>query len=79
MSIIPDKEHALTDIYLHVGNGDHHYPNHIIPFIECLDSLKHENYQLDVQEYESHDGLRQFFPPYLCEKLGRSQEYLHMR
>ncbi|MFE0562577.1 accessory Sec system protein Asp2 [Priestia megaterium] len=70
MSIIPDKEYALTDIYLHVGNGDHHYPNHIIPFIEYLDNLKHEKYQLDIQEYESHDGLRQFFPPYLCEKLG---------
>lgn len=59
---------SMPDIYIHVGNEDHHYQNHVIPFTKELSKLG-VLYHLDVKNYDSHDGLRQYFPPYLTETL----------
>ena len=57
-----------TKVFLHVGRGDHHYINHIIPFCQYLD-LVNIRYNIDVQDYEGHDNVSQYFPKYLLNTI----------
>lgn len=57
-------------IKIHVGKGDHHYKNYIIPFSECLDvyGLK---YELDIADYSNHGDLGKHFPPFALRNLNK--------
>lgn len=67
--IIESKGNYLPDLYIHVGRGDHHYKNHIKPLTELLDVINENSYELDIQDYNSHDGLRTYFPYFLIKTL----------
>ncbi|OAS88213.1 MULTISPECIES: heparinase II/III domain-containing protein [Metabacillus] len=61
-----------------VGNKDHHYVNHVIPF---CDALREKGYKVDleVEQGTTHDDLRTTFPPYMVHKVktivGLKSEY----
>ena len=59
----------FPNIYIHIGKGDFHYPQHIQPFLMELESIN-ADYKLDVQEYDSHRGLAWYYPEYLMETLN---------
>lgn len=65
----------IPNVYIHIGTGDHHFKNHITPFIKYLKEQGKENIQLDIKEYNSHDGLRKYFPIYLCRTLSNLLGY----
>lgn len=57
------------NIYIHVGKGDHHYQDHVQPFLEHLDRL-HIDYDLDVGDYTEHGDLGKYFPAYMVDRIN---------
>lgn len=55
-------------IYLHVGEGDHHYKGHVTPFTDHLEDIGIP-FQIDVADYKEHSQVGEYFPPYLSSVL----------
>lgn len=56
-------------IFIHVGRGDHHYPNHIVPFLEKLDE-KGKEYKINLANYSSHGWVGSYYQEYLLKTLN---------
>ncbi len=65
-------------IHIHVGNGDSHFENHIMPFVEQLDK-NNIKFELDVQEYNDHNDLAIYYPKYLHKTLKSIDKKLTKR
>lgn len=74
------KEHSPTntDLYIHAGNKDPHYLNHVVPFLELMDS-KNISYNLELKEYDSHGKIGTYYSDYLLEKLPEITEELSIK
>ncbi len=57
-------------LYLHMGTGDYHYAQHMIPLLKFLDE-QGIPYQLDLADYTEHDEVGMYFPHYLESCLKR--------
>ena len=57
------------NLYIHVGRGDHHYQDHVKPFMDHLDNLR-ISYELDLGDYVEHGELGKHFPPYLVKTIN---------
>lgn len=57
-------------VFLHVGKKEHHYSEHIIPFCEHLENTGIE-YELDLQDYESHGDVGKFYPTFALSNLNK--------
>lgn len=57
-------------LYLHMGTGDYHYAQHMIPLLRFLDE-QGIPYQLDLADYTEHDEVGMYFPHYLESCLKR--------
>ncbi|WP_226581101.1 accessory Sec system protein Asp2 [Halobacillus litoralis] len=58
-----------SKISLHIGKGDHHYKNHLLPFTNILDD-RGIDYSLDVGDYSEHSGLAKHFGPFLIKEVN---------
>jgi hypothetical protein len=58
----------FPEIYIHVGEGDHHYKNHIIPFFNELDK-KNVTYHLELRNYFTHSLIGNYYIEYLLKTL----------
>jgi hypothetical protein len=58
----------FPEMHIHVGKGEPHYKNHILPLITILDE-KNIQPTLDLADYNSHSQLVEFFPKYLLNTL----------
>ena len=65
----------VPNIYIHIGSGDHHYKNHVIPFMNYIERYNKKNIEVEVIDYIGHDSLRKYFPRFLCEKLSNILGY----
>lgn len=64
------KENSIfPNVHFHVGEGDHHYPEHVLPFIKYLDS---ENlpYTLDIQKYDGHADVGKYYPKFAIKQIN---------
>jgi hypothetical protein len=67
---IVQNKNNLTKLYLHGGKGDWHYLKSMKPFINYLE--KNEiRYDLDLQDYESHNDVGDHFINYLDLVLSK--------
>lgn len=57
-----------TQLYIHAGDKDPHYLNHVVPFLEIMES-KDIPYNLELKEYDSHGKIGTYYSDYLLEKL----------
>jgi len=64
----------IPQINIHVGRGDHHYKNHILPLTDVLDSMG-ISYQLDIGDYDEHAKLAEYYPGYLLDNVHRIFKY----
>jgi len=64
-----DISKKFPEIYIHAGEGDHYYPEHVIPFLEKLDN-KGIKYELDLRNYSSHTSIGLYYPGYLLKTLS---------
>lgn len=63
------KEGIPTRFYIHISTKDHHYPNHILPFIKLLEE-KSISYELDLENYEKHGLVGEYYKIYGPEKIS---------
>lgn len=71
-NVIQNAEN-FPELYLHIGTGEPHYKNHFLPLLSMLHE-REVNPTLDLADYSEHNGLSQFFPPYLVSMLGEITE-----
>ncbi len=57
------------NVFLHVGKGEHHYSEHVIPFCEHLND-KQIPYELDVQDYNSHSVVGKYYPTFASKCIN---------
>lgn len=60
----------IPDLYLHMGRGDYHYSQHMIPLLTLFDK-QGISYQFDLADYTEHDEVGVYFPEYLQCYLNR--------
>ncbi|MDA2312722.1 DUF6270 domain-containing protein [Bacillus cereus] len=65
-----EQKNVFPEINIQVGKGDHHYPNHILPFVEKLGE-EEIPYNLEVADYEKHGEVAQYFPKYMLKNIER--------
>ena len=55
-------------IFLHVGKGEHHYIDHVLPFCNFLD-VQGIPYELDIQDYNNHSDVGKFYPSFALQQI----------
>jgi len=58
-----------VDCRIHVGEGDHHYRRHVLPYLHHV-RKRGGNVDLHVGNYEQHNELGEHFPDYVENALG---------
>ncbi|WP_233237418.1 heparinase II/III family protein [Bordetella sp. LUAb4] len=58
-----------VDCRIHVGEGDHHYQRHVLPYVKHVRKLGGK-VSLDIGDYAEHSALGEHFPSYLEKALG---------
>jgi len=54
---ITENTSSFPDICIHVGEGDHHYQDHVLPFIEHLRKMGCE-VEVDLGRFDNHGEIR---------------------
>jgi hypothetical protein len=67
LRLIEDTD-SFPDIRLHIGKGDYHFEEHLVPLLEKLKS-KDVSYSLDIQDYDNHSHTGTYYSPFLLEQL----------
>lgn len=57
-------------IVIHIGIGEPHYQEHVLPFFEYCQTKSTNLISLDIQDYNTHEELAIFFPKFLLEKIS---------
>lgn len=64
-----DKPYPQTKI--HIGIGEPHYNEHVLPFMEWVSKLNITNVTMDIKNYDSHEELAEFYPIFLREEIDK--------
>lgn len=56
--------------FIHVGRGDHHYRQHVLPYVEHMRKCN-AHVEVDVGGYSSHAETGQHFPQYFLSKIAQ--------
>lgn len=70
-NIIPNaisEVNSFPKINVHIGKGEPHYERHYLPLLNML-KIRNVEISSDIENYESHNDLTKFFPPYLLAKV----------
>lgn len=57
------------NIYIHLGKGEYHYTEHVLPMTKLLD-YKGVDLEVDLGDYNHHNDVAIHFPSILIEKLN---------
>lgn len=69
LRLIEDTD-TFPDIRLHIGKGDYHFEEHLVPLLNKLKS-KDISYSLDVQDYENHSHTGTYYSPFLLDQINK--------
>jgi hypothetical protein len=61
--------HARPRVHLHVGERERHREQHVEPLLAVLETMG-VCYSVDLGDYDTHQQLRDYFPPYLLRTVG---------
>lgn len=56
-------------IYLHVGQYEPHYKNHVKHFLDFCEQRDINGIKLDLAEYDTHKELAKYFPDFLIDSI----------
>ncbi|RHW37251.1 hypothetical protein D1B31_15905 [Neobacillus notoginsengisoli] len=56
---------------IHIGGGEPHYNEHVVPFMQWVKQLGIENVELDIQDYDTHEELATHYPIFLKEQIQK--------
>ena len=68
LDVVKESRHD-PKVLIHVGKGEPHYKNHVLPFIEFTERIQLENIFLDLGDYDKHNELVNHFPSFLRENI----------
>lgn len=57
------------NVLIHVGKGEPHYKNHVLPFIEHSKGIELENIKINLGDYDKHEELVNHFPDLLLKEI----------
>lgn len=57
--------------YIHIGKGEPHYEQHVLPFMSWVKDLDIPNVQLNVEDYDNHDELAKYYPVFLKNMIPK--------
>lgn len=57
------------NVFVHVGKGEPHYNNHVMPFVELSKEIGLNNVELNTQDYDRHNELVKHFPKLLKREI----------
>ncbi|MBC6309712.1 hypothetical protein HCJ66_09085 [Listeria sp. FSL L7-1582] len=60
---------TFPELHFHVGKGDFHYKEHLVPLFKKFDQKKIP-YTLDLADYMEHNQTGLYFTPFLLNKVG---------
>lgn len=63
MSEVIKNVTVKPDVFIHLGEKEMHYNNHVIPMLKDLEKVGID-YKLDLGDYEKHSGVATFFRLY---------------
>jgi len=64
-----DETESFPNLKLHIGKGDYHYEEHLIPLLDKLKTTG-VDYYLDIQDYDDHSHTGTYYPSFLLEQLS---------
>ena len=65
---VVEKSKQIPDLYIHVGSGEHHYEDHVLPFQRHLNRFGFDC-SLDLKDYSDHGKIGEFYQKVLLNKL----------
>lgn len=68
INFFENQKNIKTKLFIHAGDKDPHYLNHVVPFLKIMDK-KNKNYDLDLKDYTSHGKVGTYYTEYLLEVL----------
>jgi len=66
-TVITQSESSVK-LFIHIGKGEPHYRNHFLSLIKLLNQTN-LNYEVDIQDYDTHDQVAEYYPSYLQNKI----------
>ncbi|WP_062320401.1 hypothetical protein [Halolactibacillus sp. JCM 19043] len=69
-----NKTNTKPNIFIHVGNQEKHYFNHVQPLIGAFEK-KEIQYTLDLGDYSEHKDVVKFYPDLLKNKVRETFNY----
>lgn len=70
-NVINENHNHDTHLSLHVGKGEPHYENHVVPFIKFMEETGRINVNLSLGDYNTHNELATHFPIFFNENVKR--------
>jgi accessory secretory protein Asp2 len=70
LNCLKQAKNPFPKTIVHVGRGEPHYKDHVLPFVELTNKLEINNVELDVENYNTHEELATFFPIFLQQKVN---------
>lgn len=67
---IEENSNSMCNVNIHIGQGDSHYKNHVIPLIEQMNIYGIKN-KINLERYNTHEEVKIYFPPYIKSLLNR--------
>lgn len=56
---------------IHIGMGEPHYRDHVLPFLNWAETLGIPYVQLDTKDYSTHEELARYYPLFLNDELKK--------
>src|SRR5699024_2148336 len=69
-NVLIDTPKRDIETHIHVGYWELHFRRHVEAFMSFARESNLENISLDVREYNSHDQLAVYYPPFLIKKVN---------
>lgn len=57
--------HPFPKTYIHIGRGEPHYEQHVLPFMEWAEEMCIPNINIDIEDYDDHEELATYYPAFL--------------
>lgn len=67
--ILSQAKKPYPNTVIHIGRGEPHYKEHALPLIKWAEELNIENLCLDIEDYNTHEELVQYYPLFLKKKV----------
>lgn len=66
-----EKNNFSSKIYIHVGDKEPHYSEHVLPMVEFMKKKGISNYELNTKPYTNHNEVGKYFPNFSTKLIKK--------